>query len=57
MRRDAIIRDWSGPEVASRGDSLYLFVHILQLEVEQFSPDDPLFGRLSKTWILPVVTN
>ena len=43
--QDAIIRDWSGPEVASCRDSLYLLVHILQLEIEELSPKDPLFGR------------
>jgi hypothetical protein len=34
-----------------------MFVYILQLEIEQFSPDDSLFGRLSKESILPVVAH
>jgi len=38
-------------------DSLDLFVYILQLELERFSPDDPLLDRLSKKPILPVVTD
>lgn len=34
-----------------------MFVYILQLEIKQFSPDDSLFGRLSKEPILPVVAH
>lgn len=39
------------------GDSLDLLIHVLQLKLEKFPPDDPFFHSFSEMRILPVITH
>jgi hypothetical protein len=36
-------------------NSLELFFDLLQLQLQQFSPDDAIFRRPSKVWVFPVI--